>query len=164
MRTRMLWDASPWSWCISWYSHHLHTSLHSHTRHQTVLRLTIQVHMQQSDGVTVRVMILWSSEDPQKTHRIHTSYINTVRNEVVDEKLLKCPPVTGSNEYITGDIQSPWPWPLPQLGLTGPIFQYFARVWMVTRAHKVLTGRWTVPIPEHIFLPIGTHSRRRRLC
>jgi len=50
MRTRMLhqaWDASPWSWCISWYSHHLYTSLHSHTRHQTVLRLTIQVHMQQ---------------------------------------------------------------------------------------------------------------------
>jgi hypothetical protein len=36
----LTWDASPWSWCISSYSHHLHT------RHQTVLRLTIQVHMQ----------------------------------------------------------------------------------------------------------------------
>ena len=43
MRTRMLyltWDASPCSWCISSYSQH------PHTRHQTVLRLTIQVHMQ----------------------------------------------------------------------------------------------------------------------
>jgi hypothetical protein len=43
----LTWDTSPWSWCISSYSHHLDTSLHSHTRHQTVLRLTIQVHMQQ---------------------------------------------------------------------------------------------------------------------
>jgi len=38
-------NASPWSWCISSYSHHLQISLDSHTRHQMVLRLTIQVHM-----------------------------------------------------------------------------------------------------------------------
>jgi len=35
--------------------HHLHTSLHSHTRHQTMLRLTIQVHMQHSERPLYRV-------------------------------------------------------------------------------------------------------------
>jgi hypothetical protein len=33
------------------YSHHLRTSLHSHTGYQTVLRLTIQVHLQHSNLV-----------------------------------------------------------------------------------------------------------------
>jgi hypothetical protein len=42
----LTWDASLWFWCISSYNYHLHTSLHSHTRHQMVQRLTIQVHMQ----------------------------------------------------------------------------------------------------------------------
>jgi len=60
MRTR---DASPWSWCISSYSHHLHTSLHSHTRHLTVLRLTIHVHMQHLQS--------WASIDFHKVPRLH---------------------------------------------------------------------------------------------
>jgi hypothetical protein len=59
MRMRMLyltWDASPWSWSISSYSHHLHTSLHSHTRHQTMLRLTIQVYMQHNGWWTSDIL------------------------------------------------------------------------------------------------------------
>jgi hypothetical protein len=74
MRTRMLyltWDASPWSWCISWYSHHLHT------RHQTVLRLTIQVHMQQlvlrygSWGEPCACILWYREEKRRKTRDIY---------------------------------------------------------------------------------------------
>jgi len=42
MCTRMFyltWDASPWSWCASSYTHHLYTSLLSYSRLQ-MLRLT----------------------------------------------------------------------------------------------------------------------------
>ena len=77
------WDALSWSWCISWYSHHLHTRLHCHTRHQTVLRLTIQVHMQHFP------LLLRSVASPYLRESLQTNIVQTKSMWIIFRCLIK---------------------------------------------------------------------------
>jgi len=68
--------------------HHLHPSLHSHTRYQTVLRLIMQVHMQQWQLNMVPLLQDYTIATPLTASHISLNYIITTHPGVLSQ--LQC--------------------------------------------------------------------------